>query len=61
MRSVLVTGTDTGIGKTHVAGIIARLLAKQGRVQVVKPVESGCGAGRPRALTLSGHPANLPA
>ena len=46
MRSILITGTDTGIGKTHVAGIIARLLAKQGRVQVVKPVESGFGAGR---------------
>jgi dethiobiotin synthetase len=43
MRSVLVTGTDTSIGKTHVVGIIARLLAKQGRVQVVKPVESGYG------------------
>jgi peptidoglycan/LPS O-acetylase OafA/YrhL len=24
MRSILVTGTDTGIGKTRVAGIIAR-------------------------------------
>ena len=47
MRSILITGTDTGIGKTRVAGIIARLLSKQGRVQVVKPVESGCGAGRP--------------
>jgi len=47
MRSILITGTDTGIGKTHVAGIIARLLAKQGSVQVVKPVESGFGAGRP--------------
>lgn len=47
MRSILITGTDTGIGKTHVTGIIARWLAKQGRVQVVKPVESGCGAGRP--------------
>lgn len=47
MRSILITGTDTNIGKTHVAGIITRLLAKQGRVQVVKPVESGFGAGRP--------------
>ena len=40
-----ITGTDTGIGKTRVAGIIARLLSVQGRVQVVKPVESGCGVG----------------
>lgn len=46
MHSILITGADTGIGKTHVAGIIARLLAKQGCVQVVKPVESGFGAGR---------------
>jgi len=46
MRSILITGTDTGIGKTRVAGIIARRLSTQGRVQVVKPVESGCGAGR---------------
>jgi len=47
VRSILITGTDTGIGKTHVTGIIARLLSQQGRVQVVKPVESGCAAGRP--------------
>jgi dethiobiotin synthetase len=46
MRSILITGTDTGIGKTRVAGIVARLLSTQGRVQVVKPVESGFGAGR---------------
>lgn len=40
MRSILITGTDAGIGKTHVAGIIARLLSAQGRVQVAKPVKS---------------------
>ena len=53
MHSILITGTDTSIGKTHVAGIIARLLAKQGRVQVVKPVESGCGVGRPADALLA--------
>jgi dethiobiotin synthetase len=53
MRSILITGTDTGIGKTRVTGIIARLLSKQGRVQVVKPVESGCGAGRPADAPLA--------
>jgi dethiobiotin synthase len=53
MRSILITGTDTGIGKTRVAGIIARLLSAQGRVQVVKPVESGCGAGRPADAPLA--------
>ena len=53
MRSILITGTDTGIGKTRVAGIIARLLSAQGRVQVVKPVESGYGAGRPADAPLA--------
>jgi dethiobiotin synthetase len=53
MRSILLTGTDTGIGKTRVAGIIARLLSAQGRVQVVKPVESGCDAGRPADAPLA--------
>jgi dethiobiotin synthetase len=47
MRTVVITGTDTGIGKTRVAGFIARLLSQGGRVQVVKPVECGAGAGRP--------------
>lgn len=53
MRSILITGTDTGIGKTRVAGIIARQLSAQGRVQVVKPVESGTGAGRPADAPLA--------
>lgn len=53
MRSVLITGTDTGIGKTRVAGIIARRLSAHGRVQVVKPVESGCGMGRPADAPLA--------
>jgi dethiobiotin synthetase len=47
VRSVLISGSDTGIGKTHVAGLIARLLSKRCRVQVVKPVESGVASGRP--------------
>lgn len=41
MHSTLVTVTDTGIGKTRVTGLIARLLSARGSVQVVKPVESG--------------------
>ncbi|MGH7996103.1 MAG: aminotransferase class I/II-fold pyridoxal phosphate-dependent enzyme, partial [Opitutaceae bacterium] len=46
MRTVLVTGSDTGIGKTRVAGAIARLLAAGGcRVQVVKIVETGVSPG----------------
>jgi len=40
---LFVTGTDTGVGKTHVAACIARSLAAGGvRVGVYKPVASGC-------------------
>lgn len=53
MHSILITGTDTGIGKTRVTGIIARLLSARGRVQVVKPVESGVSAGRPADAPLA--------
>jgi dethiobiotin synthetase len=53
MRSLLITGTDTGIGKTRVAGLLARRLAERGCVQVVKPVESGCAAGRPADAPLA--------
>jgi len=43
-RTVLITGTDTGVGKTVVACGLARLLSREGRrVVAVKPVESGCG------------------
>jgi dethiobiotin synthetase len=42
-RPLLVTGTDTGIGKTFVtAGIAAALSARGVRVGVAKPVETGC-------------------
>ncbi len=40
---ILVTGTDTGIGKTFVAAGLGYLLHKQRkRVIAIKPVESGC-------------------
>lgn len=43
MRGLFITGTDTGVGKTHVAALIARQLAAEGRrVGVYKPVASGC-------------------
>lgn len=42
-RAYLVTGTDTGIGKTTVACCLAAGLAARGRrVGVMKPVETGC-------------------
>jgi dethiobiotin synthetase len=40
---LLVTGTDTGIGKTIIAGAIADWFRRQGnRVAVLKPAGSGC-------------------
>jgi dethiobiotin synthetase len=40
---VFVTGTDTGIGKTHVSALLLRSLSSVGRrVQGMKPVASGC-------------------
>jgi dethiobiotin synthetase len=43
-RRVLVTGTDTGVGKTVVcAGLAAGLVRRGRRVLAVKPVETGCG------------------
>jgi dethiobiotin synthetase len=43
VRPLLITGTDTGIGKTTVASAIAAALRRRGRdVGVMKPVETGC-------------------
>ena len=40
---LFVTGTDTGVGKTVVAGAIAHALRQRGRrVAVLKPVATGC-------------------
>ncbi len=40
---LFVTGTDTGVGKTYIAALIAAALAKSGhRVGVYKPTASGC-------------------
>jgi dethiobiotin synthetase len=44
-RGLLVTGTDTGVGKTLVCTAIARLLRRQGKcVRVCKPVATGAAA-----------------
>jgi dethiobiotin synthetase len=41
---ILVTGTDTGVGKTWVGCALARALRAAGRrVVAIKPVETGCG------------------
>ena len=45
-KSLFVTGTDTGVGKTTVAaGIAAALRARGWRVGVCKPVETDCRVG----------------
>ncbi|MEI7818336.1 MAG: dethiobiotin synthase [Desulfuromonadales bacterium] len=42
-RGIFITGTDTGVGKTVVAAVLARLLRMNGvSVGVMKPVTSGC-------------------
>lgn len=43
---LFITGTDTGVGKTMVACLLAALLRRAGRrVGVFKPVASGCAPG----------------
>jgi len=45
-RTILVTGSDTGVGKTHVVAALARLLGADGaRVQIVKVLETGVAPG----------------
>jgi dethiobiotin synthetase len=67
-RGLFITGTGTGVGKTHVAALVARALRSAGReVGVYKPVASGCELrdGRfvsPDAMTLwetAGRPGTL--
>jgi dethiobiotin synthetase len=42
-HGLFITGTDTGVGKTYVASLIARSLVAAGyRVGAYKPVASGC-------------------
>jgi dethiobiotin synthetase len=43
-KGFFITGTDTGVGKTIVAGGVIKALAFLGvRTGVMKPIESGCG------------------
>lgn len=67
---VLVTGTDTGVGKTMVIAALAAAAGSAGlRVAVVKPAQTGTGSGEPpdvaavvrlaapaTAVTLAGYP-----
>lgn len=48
MRTILLSGSGTGVGKTRVTGALAALLAQAGcTVQVVKAVETGVPPGVP--------------
>ncbi len=49
-RGYLVTGTDTGIGKTLVGCALAAALARHERVAVLKPAETGCREERGELL-----------
>lgn len=43
MKGLFITGTDTGIGKTHVASAVVAALHLRGlRTSVMKPIASGC-------------------
>ena len=47
LRGLMVVGTDTEVGKTLIAGAIARCLRQAGqRVEVFKPAASGCRHAR---------------
>jgi dethiobiotin synthetase len=46
-KSLFITGTDTGIGKTTVlSGIVADIHRRGCKVGVLKPVETGCQPGQ---------------
>ena len=48
MIALLITGTDTGVGKTWVGRALGRALSLAGRrVVAIKPVETGCADGMP--------------
>ena len=49
LPGLFVVGTDTGVGKTHVAAAIARSMVREGRrVGVLKPLATGVPAGAGR-------------
>ena len=42
-QGIFVTGTDTGVGKTHVSCLLLSRLSSKGIVPgAIKPVETGC-------------------
>src|SRR4051794_8565348 len=59
MRGLFITGTDTGVGKTHVACAIARAWRAEGRnFRVMKPIATGDGEDT-RMLSEAGGDGDL--
>ncbi|GAB4295018.1 MAG: dethiobiotin synthase [Desulfuromonadia bacterium] len=55
-RGIFITGTDTGVGKSIVAAVLATLLHHRGiRVGVMKPVSSGCRMAGGELLSDDAH------
>lgn len=54
-RSLFVTGTDTGVGKTVVSSAIVAALASRVRVGVMKPCETGGGDDARTLIAASGQ------
>jgi dethiobiotin synthetase len=51
-KGLFITGTDTSVGKTLIAGGIASILAQQGlRVGVFKPIATGCRMEKGRLIS----------
>ena len=43
MKTLFITGNDTGVGKTYIGRILVKALIKAGyAMRTEKPVESGC-------------------
>lgn len=54
MTLVLISGNDTGVGKTHVTGLLARQLTQSGhRVRIVKAIETGSTCTQGDAATAA--------
>ena len=41
-KGLFIAGTDTEVGKTLIAGAIAKILSQKEKIGVFKPVATGC-------------------
>jgi 8-amino-7-oxononanoate synthase len=60
-RTVFVAGTDTGVGKTIVAALLARAAARRGGAHYWKPVQTGDEDDTAVVVRLSGAASSPPA